>query len=124
MFYNDDFKFIILVVEKVYYDLDLLEVFKYGVIDGGFMFVENVIDWVLDDKRKLVEEKFLIGVLFILGGSGVILFIFNIYGYVGDKVLVLNLRWCYEYFLNVVKFKVYEYNIFKGDGFDLEDFKI
>ncbi|NWH11026.1 pyridoxal phosphate-dependent aminotransferase [Acholeplasma laidlawii] len=123
MFYNDDSKLIIPAVEKAYYDLDLLDAFKYGATDGGPMFVENVIDWVLDDKRKSVEEKFLIGALSTPGGSGAISLIFNTYGHVGDKVLVPNLRWRYEYFLNAAKLKVHEHNMFKGDGFDLEDFK-
>ena len=85
MFYNDDSKLIIPAVEKAYYDLDLLEAFKYGATDGGPMFVENVIDWVLDDKRKSVEEKFLIGALSTPGGSGAISLIFNTYGHVGDR---------------------------------------
>jgi len=92
MFYNDDSKLIIPAVEAAYYKLDLLETFKYGATDGGKVFETNVINWVLDDKLKTLEEKFLCTGISTPGGSGALSLIFNTYGRVGDKVLVPSLR--------------------------------
>src|SRR5690554_4304895 len=88
MFYNDEQKLIIPAVKDAYYELDLLETFKYGATDGGKIFEENVIDWVLDSQKKALEDKFLFTGLSTPGGSGALSLIFNVYGSPGDKVLV------------------------------------
>jgi len=123
MFYNDESKLIIPAVEAAYYDLDLLDAFKYGATDGGKLFEDNVIGWVLDDQQKTLENKFLLTGISTPGGSGALSLIFNAYGNVGDKVLVPSLRWRYEYFLKAAKLEAFEHNMFKDDQFDLNDFE-
>jgi len=123
MFYNDESKLIIPAVEAAYYDLDLLDAFKYGATDGGKLFEDNVIDWVLDDQQKTLKNKFLLTGISTPGGSGALSLIFNAYGNVGDKVLVPSLRWRYEYFLKAAKLEALEHNMFKDNQFDLSDFE-
>lgn len=123
MFYNDASKLIIPAVEAAYYQLDLLETFKYGATDGGKLFEDNVIDWVLDGKQHELKDKFSFTGLSTPGGSGALSLIFNTYGSIGDKVLVPSLRWRYEYFLKSAKLEAHTHNMFKDDHFDLEDFE-
>jgi len=123
MFYNDESKLIIPAVAQAYHELDLLETFKYGATDGGKLFEDNVINWVLDDKLELLKDKFLFTGISTPGGSGALSLIFNSYGNVGDKVLVPSLRWRYEYFLKSAKLEHHEHNLFKDGQFDLHDFE-
>lgn len=123
MFYNDDHQLIIPAVKDAYYNLNLLETFKYGATDGGKLFEDNVISWVLDEKEESVRKKFLLTGLSTPGGSGALSLIFNTYGFPGDKVLVPSLRWRYEYFLKAAKLNSWEHNLFKDDKFDIDEFK-
>src|SRR5690554_2520153 len=123
MFYNDDHQLIIPAVKDAYYNLNLLETFKYGATDGGKLFEDNVIRWVLDEKEESVRKKFLLTGLSTPGGSGALSLIFNTYGFPGDKVLVPSLRWRYEYFLKAAKLNSWEHNLFKDDKFDIDEFK-
>src|SRR5690554_6162810 len=113
MFYNDEQELIIPAVKDAYYDLDLLETFKYGATDGGKLFEDNVIDWVLDDKQEILKDKFKFTGISTPGGSGALSLIFNVYGQTGDKVLVPSLRWRYEYFLKSARLEAHEHNMFK-----------
>ncbi|WP_025725014.1 pyridoxal phosphate-dependent aminotransferase [Acholeplasma granularum] len=124
MFYDDHKNLIIPRVQKAFYDLNILETFQYGSTDGGKEFEENLLDWVLDDKQKILKSKFQVTGLSTPGGSGALSLLFNAYGNIGDKVLLPSLRWRYEYFLNSAKLSGHEHNLFKDSKFDLEDFQI
>ncbi|MFA5692188.1 MAG: aminotransferase class I/II-fold pyridoxal phosphate-dependent enzyme [Acholeplasmataceae bacterium] len=122
MFYNEKNELIIPKVKEAYYNIDLLETFKYGSTDGGKEFEDNVINWVLDVKKDELKEKFLFGGVPTPGGSGALSLIFGSYGNVGDKVLVSNLRWRYDYFIKAANLEIHEFNLFKEDKFDMNDF--
>ncbi|VEU83015.1 pyridoxal phosphate-dependent aminotransferase [Acholeplasma hippikon] len=123
MFYDDEKKLIINDVKEAYYNIDLFETFKYGATDGGNLFVNNAIDWVLSNKKEMIQSKYKLTGLATPGGSGALSVIFNSYGHVNDKVLVSNLRWRYEYFTSAAKKLIHEHNMFLGDAFDLASFE-
>lgn len=121
MFYNDERKLIIPMVEEAFHQLNVFETFKYGATDGGKIFEDNVISWVLDEKLELLKEKYLITGLSTPGGSGALSLIFNSYGKPGEKVLVSDLRWRYDYFIKSAKMDVHEHRLFLNGAFDLVD---
>ncbi len=123
MFYNDEQRLVIPAVAKAFYKLDLFETFKYGATDGGVVFENNVIDWVLDTKKDVLKSKFKFAGISTPGGSGALSLVFNSYGSVGEKVLVSDLRWRYEYFVSAAKMGVLEHRLFDQDGFNLKDFE-
>lgn len=123
MFYNDQQELIIPDVAKAFHQLDLLETFKYGATDGGREFEENILNWILDEKREKLANKFLFTGVSTPGGSGALSMVFNSYGSPGEKALVSDLRWRYDYFLKSAKMDVHEHKLFDGDKFDLTDFE-
>ncbi len=122
MFYNEKGELIIPRVKEAFYNLDLLETFKYGATDGGALFEKNVVNWVYDNKKEALENKFLLGGIPTPGGSGALSLIFNSYGRPNDKVLVSNLRWRYDYFVKSANKEIHEFNLFKNNQFDIDDF--
>lgn len=123
MFYNDEQRLVIPAVAEAFHKLDLFETFKYGATDGGKVFEDNVINWVLDSKRNMLENKFMFAGISTPGGSGALSLIFNSYGSIGEKVLVSDLRWRYEYFVSAAKMSIHEHRLFDQNGFDLKDFE-
>ncbi len=123
MFYNDERKLVIPQVEKAFHNLDPNEIFKYGATDGGKVFEENVINWVLDSKKERLSQKFMMTGLSTPGGSGALSTIFGTYGTPGHKVLVSDLRWRYDYFVQASKMSIHTHKLFKGNHFNLSDFE-
>lgn len=123
MFYDDQMNLVIPDVKDAFLNLDIFETFKYGSTDGGKIFEENVINWVLSSKKELVQSKYKLTSIATPGGSGALSIIFSAYGNPGDKVLVPNIRWRYEYFTKTARMYIHEHNLFKNDVFDIEDFK-
>ncbi len=123
MFYNDERQLVIPQVLKAFHNLDPQEIFKYGATDGGKVFEENVIDWVLDSKKDILSRKFLFTGLSTPGGSGALSTIFGTYGTPGQKVLVSDLRWRYDYFIQAAKMNIHTHKLFKGNKFNLSDFE-
>src|SRR5690606_455902 len=123
MFYSDESKLVIPDVEKAFYNLNLVDTFKYGATDGGKVFEENLINWVLDDKKEVLSNKFTFTGLATPGGSGALSVVFNAYGSPGTKALLSDIRWRYDYFLKAAKMDVHEHKLFEGEGFNLKDFE-
>lgn len=123
MFYNDQRELVIPQVLKAFQQLNPQEIFKYGATDGGKVFEENVIDWVLDSKKEMLSQKFIFTGLSTPGGSGALSTIFGTYGTPGHKVLVSDLRWRYDYFVQASKMSIHTHKLFKGNKFNLQDFE-
>lgn len=123
MFYDDEGLLVIPQVAEVFKGLDTFEVFKYGAVDGGLIFEKNALHWVLDDKYSKLEKHFKLAALSTPGGSGALSAVFGAYGKPGDKVLVSDLRWRYDFFIKSAKMAVHQHQLFDGDVFNLKDFE-
>lgn len=123
MFLDDNHEFIIHDVIDAYHNLNLNETFKYGPTDGGETFKKNVIDWVFGSKVKDIQKYFDISVIASPGGSGALSLIFNSYGNINDVVLVPDIRWRYDYFINSANKETISFKLFDENNFNINDLK-
>lgn len=99
-------------------------ILPYASMDGGQLFRNNVISWVLRDYEKDIRDAMFVDSFATLGGSGSISTTFSIYGNPGDAILVSDNRWQYERFAEVAKLNIFEHELFDGDAFNLKDFEL
>lgn len=124
MFYDEERKIggIPVVVERIHQmpDVDML---PYPTVDGGKLFNDNLIDWVLGDYQSLIRDNFFVSSCVTPGGSGAIASTFAVFANPGDHVFVSNVRWQYDRFGDRAKLKMFEHNTFKDGHFDTESFR-
>jgi aromatic-amino-acid transaminase len=124
MFYDEDKKIGGMpTVSKAIKGLTDDELLPYPAVDGGPAFRKNVISWVLGKYEKEITEKMFVSACATPGGSGAIASTFSVCATPGDSIFVSDIRWQYERFADRAKLNVFEHNLFKGDGFDLDSFK-
>ena len=70
--------------------------------------------------KKQIREEMFVDACATPGGSGAIASTFSVYTKPDDYIFVSNIRWQYDRFADRAKIRIYEHNLFKGDGFDLE----
>lgn len=109
-------------VSKALRELPDMSVLPYPSVDGGKEFKDNVISWTFGPYEKQIREEMFVDACATPGGSGAIASTFSVYTKPDDYIFVSNIRWQYDRFADRAKIRIYEHNLFKGDGFDLESF--
>lgn len=109
-------------VSKALRELPDMSVLPYPSVDGGKEFKDNVISWTFGSYEKQIREEMFVDACATPGGSGAIASTFSVYTKPDDYIFVSNIRWQYDRFADRAKIRIYEHNLFKGDGFDLESF--
>ncbi len=125
MFYDDEKNVggmpIVTQAIKNFSDNDIL---PYPSVDGGLEFKTNVISWVFKEYEKEIRKTMFVDACATPGGSGAIAATFSVYTKQNDYVFVSDIRWQYERFAARAKLRLFEHKLFKGDNFDIENFKI
>ncbi len=101
-------------------DNDLL---PYPTVDGGKLFKDNLINWVLGEYKESISKEMYVGACATPGGSGAIAATFSVYGKPGDSIFVSDVRWQYDRFADRAKLKLFEHNTFKDGHFDTQSFR-
>lgn len=124
MFYDED-KTIggMPTVSKAIKDLTDDEILPYPAVDGGKLFKNNVISWVLGQYEESIRKHMFINACATPGGSGAIASTFSIFSKPGDSIFVSDIRWQYERFADRAKLNVFEHQLFDGDHFNLKSFR-
>lgn len=99
------------------------KILPYPSVDGGAEFKQNVISWVLGKYEKDIRKQMFIDACATPGGSGAIASTFSVYSKPNDFIFVSDIRWQYERFADRAKLSIFEHRLFKGDQFDMENFK-
>lgn len=99
-----------------------MSILPYPSVDGGKEFKEDVISRTFGTYEKQIREKMFVDACATPGGSGAIAATFSVYAKPKDYVFVSNIRWQYDRFADRADLKIYEHNLFKEEGFDLESF--
>ena len=99
------------------------DVLPYPSVDGGKLFKDNLITWVLGDYESTIKESFYVDACATPGGSGAIASTFSVYSNPGDLILVSKVRWQNDRFADRTKIKIFEHNTFKDGHFDVDAFK-
>jgi aromatic-amino-acid transaminase len=124
MFYDED-KTIggMPTVSKAIKDLTDDEILPYPAVDGGKLFKNNVISWVLGQYEESIKKHMFVNACATPGGSGAIASTFSIFSKPGDFIFVSDIRWQYERFADRAKLNVFEHQLFDGDHFNLKSFR-
>lgn len=109
-------------VSKALRELPDMSIMPYPAVDGGKEFKDNVISWTFGQYEKRIREEMYVDACATPGGSGAIASTFSVYAKPNDYIFVSNIRWQYDRFADRAYLKIYEHNMFKDDGFDLDSF--
>ena len=123
MFFDEDRKISGMpAVSKALRELPDMSVMPYPAVDGGKAFKDNVISWTFGQYEKRIREEMYVDACATPGGSGAIASTFSVYAKPNDYIFVSNIRWQYDRFADRAHVRLYEHNMFKDEGFDLESF--
>lgn len=124
MFYDED-KSIggMPIVSKAIRLLPDEKILPYPAVDGGAEFKNNAISWVLGRYEKNIRNEMFINACATPGGSGAIASTFSVYSKPNEYIFVSDIRWQYERFADRAKLNIFEHKLFKGDQFDIDNFK-
>ena len=124
MFYDED-KTIggMPTVLKAIRNMNEESILPYPAVDGGALFKNNLISWVLGKYEKEIRTELFINACATPGGSGAIASTFALLTNPGDSVLVSDIRWQYERFADRAKINIHEHELFDGDNFNLKSFE-
>jgi aromatic-amino-acid transaminase len=109
-------------VSKALRALPDMSIMPYPAVDGGKAFKENVISWTFGKYEQRIREEMYVDACATPGGSGAIASTFSVYSNPNDYIFVSNIRWQYDRFADRAHLKIYEHNMFKDEGFDLDSF--
>src|SRR5690554_4214185 len=110
-------------VSKALRELPDMSVMPYPAVDGGKDFKDNVITWAFGRYEKRIRDEMFVDACATPGGSGAIASTFSVYAKPEDYIFVSNIRWQYDRFADRAHLKIYEHNLFKDGGFDLDSFQ-
>lgn len=123
MFFDEDRKISGMpAVSKALRELPDMSVMPYPAVDGGKTFKDNVIAWTFGKYEERIRKEMYVDACATPGGSGAIASTFSVYAKPNDYIFVSNIRWQYDRFADRAHVRLYEHNMFKNDGFDLESF--
>jgi aspartate/tyrosine/aromatic aminotransferase len=123
MFFDEDRKISGMpAVSKALRELPDMSVMPYPAVDGGKAFKDNVISWTFGEYEQRIREEMYVDACATPGGSGAIASTFSVYSKPNDYIFVSNIRWQYDRFADRAHVRLYEHNMFKDEGFDLESF--
>lgn len=123
MFFDEDRKISGMpAVSKALRELPDMSVMPYPAVDGGKAFKDNVISWTFGQYEQRIREEMYVDACATPGGSGAIASTFSVYAKPNDYIFVSNIRWQYDRFADRAHVRLYEHNMFKDEGFDLESF--
>jgi aromatic-amino-acid transaminase len=124
MFYDDD-KTIggMPSVLNAIKNLEANQILPYPPVTGDNEYKRKLISWILKDYEVDIKSKMFVEIGASLGGSGAIASTFSIYGQPNEEILVSDVRWEYDRFANRAHLKIFEHELFAGDGFNINSFK-
>ncbi len=124
MFFDEDRKISGMpAVSKALRELPDMSVMPYPAVDGGGKaFKDNVISWTFGKYEERIRKEMFVDACATPGGSGAIASTFSVYAKPNDYIFVSNIRWQYDRFADRAHVRLFEHNMFKDDGFDLESF--
>lgn len=109
-------------VSKALRELPDMSVMPYPAVDGGKEFKDNVISWTFGKYEKRIRDEMFVDACATPGGSGAIASAFSVYSKPNDYIFVSNIRWQYDRFADRAHLRIFEHNMFKDEGFDLDSF--
>lgn len=109
-------------VSKALRALPDMSILPYPAVDGGKAFKDHVISWTFGPYEEQIRKEMFVDACATPGGSGAIAATFSVYTEPNDYIFVSNVRWQYDRFADRAKIKLFEHNMFDGDGFDLKSF--
>jgi aromatic-amino-acid transaminase len=104
-------------------NLEANQILPYPPVTGDAEYKRKLISWILKDYEVDIKSKMFVEIGASLGGSGAIASTFSIYGQPNEEILVSDVRWEYDRFVNRAHLKIFEHELFAGDGFNINSFK-
>ncbi len=110
-------------VLKVIKALSDEQMLPYPAVDGGAAFKKNIQSWVFGAYEKDITKEMYVNVCATPGGSGAIAATFSVLTEPNDYIFVSDIRWQYERFADRANLRIFEHELFDGDGFNMTSFK-
>jgi aspartate aminotransferase/aromatic-amino-acid transaminase len=123
LFDEDENFFVLDIVKETYKNLSIVDIFNYdSAITGTPEYKELVKKNIFASHLPHFKDSF-ISIHSTPGGTGAIGNAIRAYTDEGQSVLLPNIRWeSYSSMADANSVKYVDYNLFKGDAFDLSDF--